>query len=128
MPRPSRRNGPGKVPAPAAPAAPPAFPGLVADPLPPPPTPRTRSPLRGLPLRLLGPSRFPLLRGPRSGDVGPLADDPLPRKLLHLLHRKAEQPAEHLLVVVPHRPGGPLDPAGTRGELRAWSELVDPSV
>src|SRR4030066_2159691 len=122
------RNARGKAPGRAPPGAPPAFRRRFSDQSPLSPTPRSRSTRSSFLLPPVGRSGSRPAGRPRTRDIGPFPDDLLPLQLLPFLPRQSEEAPEHLLVVVPHRLRGPLDPSGAFGKLRDGPELVDPAV
>src|SRR4030067_373815 len=122
------RNDPGKAPGRAPPEAPPVFRRRFSDPPPLSPPPRNRSTRSPFLLPPVGRSGSRPAGRPRTRDIGPFPDDLLPLQLLPFLPRQSEEAPEHLLVVVPHRLRGPLDPSGAFGKLRDGPELVDPAV
>src|SRR3990170_5942248 len=125
---PSPRNDRGKAPGRTLTGAPPAFRRRFSGQSPLSPIPRSRSTRSPFLLPPVGRSGSRPAGRPGTRDIGPFPDDLLPLQLLPFLPRQSEEAPEHLLVVVPHRLRGPLDPSGAFGKLRDGPELVDPAV
>src|SRR3972149_3053273 len=122
------RNDRGKAPGRAPPEAPPAFRRRFSDQSPLSPTPRSRSTRSPFLLPPVGRSGSCPAGRPGTRGIGPLPDDLLPLHLLPFPPRQPQEPRELLVVVVPPRLRGPLDPSGTSGKVRDGPELGDPSV